>query len=118
MLKKQAARKARHKGIRKKMSGTTERPRLCVFRSLNHLYAQAIDDLDGKTLCAASTAEKTFVSSVKGPKAQKAEKLGEILGERLKSKGIAKIAFDRAGYQYHGRVKALAEALRKSGIQF
>lgn len=118
MLKKELARIARHQGIRKKITGTSERPRLCVHRSLNHMMVQAINDLESKTICSSSTGDQTFKKQVKGSKTQKAEKLGEFFAEKLKGKGISKIAFDRAGYQYHGRVKALAESLRKAGIQF
>ena len=118
MLKKELARAARHKGIRKKITGTSERPRLCVRRSLNHMYAQVIDDIVQKTICSVSTADKEFLKATKGSKTKKAEKLGEVFAEKLKGKGISKIAFDRAGYKYHGRVKALAESLRKAGIQF
>ncbi len=117
MLKKLKARQARHRGIRKKITGTMERPRLCVYRSLNHIYAQVVDDISGKTIFGASTAEKEF-RKTKAAKSVRAGRLGEVLGERLKKGGITKIAFDRAGYKYHGRVKALAEALRKSGLQF
>lgn len=118
MLKKESARIARHKGIRKKISGTSERPRLCVHRSLNHISVQVINDLEAKTICSSSTGEQEFKKQTKGSKTQKAEKLGEVFAAKLKGKGISKIAFDRAGYQYHGRVKALAESLRKAGIQF
>ncbi|MSR77023.1 MAG: 50S ribosomal protein L18 [Candidatus Omnitrophica bacterium] len=118
MLKKEIARAARHKSIRKKITGTQDRPRLCVHRSLNHMYVQVIDDIQAKTICSVATSEKEFQKTVKGSKTVKADKLGEVFAGKLKSKGISKIAFDRAGYKYHGRVKALAESLRKAGIQF
>lgn len=119
MLKKKLARIARHKGIRKKVIGTSERPRVCVFRSLKHIAVQAIDDAKAATICATSTSNKEFLNSVKKvSKTQKAEKLGEVFATQLKAKGVAKISFDRAGYKYHGRIKAFADSLRKAGIQF
>ncbi len=119
MLKKEMARVARHKGIRKRIVGTVERPRLCVHRSSKHIYAQVIDDLKGLTLYSFSTAGKSFLKeAAKLSKAAKAQKLGEESAKLLKEKGISKIAFDRGGYKYHGRVKALAEALRKGGLEF
>jgi large subunit ribosomal protein L18 len=120
MLAKQIGRVKRHERIRKKIFGTAERPRLSVRRSLKNLYAQVIDDVASKTLFSFSTADKAFQKEVKSSKGKisKAEKLGEFYGPRLKEKGIKKIAFDRGGYLYHGRVKALADSLRKTGIQF
>lgn len=119
MKAKELARIKRHGRFRKKISGTTERPRLVVRRSLKNLYVQVIDDSQAKTLCAFSTADKSFVKSAsKSNKTQRAEKMGQAFASQLKEKGIKKIAFDRGGYQYHGRVKALAESLRQAGIEF
>jgi len=108
-----------HRRIRRKLMGTTERPRLAVFRSLNHMYAQIIDDMQGKTLAAASTLEKDVLGDSKGSGNLTAAKLvGKSIAERAKAKGIASVVFDRGGYIYHGRIKALAEAARESGLKF
>ena len=112
-------RKVRHARVRKKIHGTTERPRLSVYRSLNHVYVQVIDDEQGKTLAAASSLE----SAVKGQKNGKlktdvAKMVGSLISDRAKEKGITTIVFDRGGYLYHGRVKALAEAVREGGLVF
>ena len=119
MNKREAGRAKRHGRIRKKMFGTIERPRLAVRRSFKNVYAQGIDDMNSKTLVSFSTRDKQ-VSGQLPPKGKvsKAEKLGEFYAKVLKEKGITKIAFDRGGYLYHGRVKALADGLRKGGIQF
>jgi len=112
-------RKKRHARARKRIFGTAERPRLAVFRSGKNLYAQAIDDIQGKTLFYfATTHEKFRKASPKGGTVEAAKKLGELFGTELLGKGIKKIIFDRGGYQYHGRVKALAEALRSAGVDF
>jgi large subunit ribosomal protein L18 len=95
-----------------------ERPRVCVRRSLNNFYVQAIDDIRAVTMASASTLDKGFKASEKSKKVEIAQQLGKFFAERLKEKGILKIAFDRAGYQYHGRIKALADAMREAGIQF
>lgn len=104
--------------IRKKLFGTADNPRVCVFRSNKFLYVQAIDDIEGKTLVSASSIEKDFTKEKS--KAKKnlkiAEKLGELISERLKEKGIAKVVFDRGGFLYHGKIKAVAESIRKSGL--
>jgi large subunit ribosomal protein L18 len=119
MLDKQLRRIKRHGSIRKKISGTGERPRVCVRRSLKHFYIQAIDDIKAVTLASASTLIEEFKKSETGAKkVESAKRLGSFFAERLKQKGIRKVAFDRAGYQYHGRVKALAEAMREAGIEF
>ena len=119
MKKKELGRIKRHRRIRKKLSGTAERPRLTINRSLNNIYVQVIDDLKAHTLYSFSTLDKDFLKSAsKATKVQKSEKLGEYFAGKLKEKGIQKIAFDRGGYKYHGRIKALAESLRKSGIDF
>ena len=114
-----AARKRRHMRVRKKVRGTAERPRLCVFRSLNHIYAQVVDDNLGHTLVSASTLDKEIRSEAEGErKTEAAQLVGKLVAERAASKGIAKVVFDRGGYKYHGRVKALAEAARKVGLVF
>lgn len=110
------SRSKRHGRIRKRVSGTTERPRLNVFRSLNNLYVQAIDDAKGHTLAAIST--RSLSAKQTGGNVKAAEALGAKFAEVLKEKGFKKIVFDRGGYLYHGRVKALADSLRKNGISF
>jgi large subunit ribosomal protein L18 len=105
-----------HKRIRRRLSGNTERPRLTVFRSLNHIYAQVIDDQQGHTLAAAGSNEKDLRG--KGGNVEGAKLIGKAVAERAKQKGINKVVFDRGGYQYHGRVKALAEAARQAGLEF
>lgn len=106
--------------ISKRLSGTAESPRLCVFKSRRYLYIQAVDDAAGVTLASASSLEPTMLKGLKssGKTLQVAEKLGALLSERLKAKGVEKAVFDRGGYLYHGRVKALAEGARKAGLQF
>jgi len=106
----------RHARVRGKISGTAERPRLSVFRSENHIYAQLIDDVAGNTLCSASTVEKGFEG--KGGNVEAAKKVGETIAERAKAKGIENVVFDRGGYIYHGRVQALAEGAREGGLKF
>ena len=106
----------RHARVRKKISGTPEMPRLCVYRSLNHIYAQIIDDTKGVTLVSASSLEKGFEGS--GSNCEAAKKVGEAIAERARAKGIETVVFDRGGYLYHGRVKALAEGAREGGLQF
>lgn len=104
-----------HSRIRKKVKGTAERPRLAVFRSLNHIYAQVIDDKSGKTLATASTTEKTLgVSS--GGNIEAAKIVGKTIAERAQAAGISNVVFDRGGYVYHGRVKALLDATREGGL--
>jgi large subunit ribosomal protein L18 len=105
--------------VRKKLSGTAERPRLCVFRSLNHAYAQVVDDKLGHTLVSASTLDREIRSEVDGKrKIEAAQFVGKLVAERAMKRGITKVAFDRGGYKYHGRVKALAEAAREVGLVF
>ena len=104
-------RKRVHKRIRRKVAGSTERPRLAVFRSVKHIYAQVIDDTVGHTLAAASSNEKTEVKN--GGNVAGAKAVGKLLAERAKEKGVKAVVFDRGGYLYHGRVKALAEAARR-----
>jgi len=114
-----------HDRIRKKMQGTAERPRLNVYRSLNHIYVQVIDDLHGQTLVSASSAEgkKSSAEARKedrraGGNVAAAKAVGKTIAERAKAKGVCKVVFDRGGYIYHGRVKALADAAREAGLQF
>ena len=108
-----------HKRIRAKISGNSSRPRLCVCRSLNNMYAQVIDDTQGKTLATASTVEKEIRNNLKHTGNKEASKLlGQKIAERAKAKGIETVVFDRGGYLYHGRVKAVAEAARESGLKF
>jgi large subunit ribosomal protein L18 len=108
-----------HERIRKKLQGTSDRPRLNVYRSLNHIYVQVIDDLNGKTLVSASTAEgKKKEDRRTGGNVAAAKAIGKTIAERAKAKGVTKVVFDRGGYLYHGRVKALADAAREAGLQF
>jgi large subunit ribosomal protein L18 len=113
-----------HERIRKKLAGTPERPRLNVYRSLNHIYVQVIDDLSGKTLVSASTAEgkkaegKRKEDRPTGGNVASAKAVGKTIAERAKAKGVTQVVFDRGGYIYHGRVKALADAAREAGLQF
>lgn len=110
-------RQAVHTRIRKKIHGTTERPRLAVFRSLHHIYAQVIDDTKGETITAASTTEADLRGKSGGNVAA-AKEVGKLIAERAKEKGINRVVFDRGGYIYHGRVKSLAEAAREAGLEF
>ncbi|MGC8879040.1 MAG: 50S ribosomal protein L18 [Anaerolineae bacterium] len=113
------ARIRRHRRVRKKVLGTPERPRLNVFRSLNHIYAQVIDDSRGHTLVAASSIDPELRDQLKGlTKTQQAAKVGRLVAERALRAGIQRVVFDRGGYKYHGRVKALAEASREGGLEF
>jgi large subunit ribosomal protein L18 len=108
-----------HARIRRKIAGSEKRPRLCVFRSLAHIYAQIVDDLAGKTLVAASTLERDICGdSKKAGNIAAAKMVGKAIAERAKSKGIEAVVFDRGGYLYHGRIKALAEAAREGGLKF
>lgn len=116
---KNKARLKRHLRVRKKIEGTTERPRLNVFRSSKHIYAQIIDDVQGVTLVSASTVDKEIRDQVeKGGNADAAKKVGELIANRAKEKGIEHVVFDRGGYLYHGRVQALADAAREAGLDF
>ena len=118
-VNRRKARGRRHIHVRKHMSGTPERPRLNVFRSLNHVYAQVIDDSAGMTLAASSTIDREVREKVVGlPKTDQARVVGKLVAERAIAKGIKKVVFDRGGYKYHGRVKALAEAAREAGLEF
>ena len=114
-----AARIRRHRRVRLKVRGTTSRPRLSVFRSLNHIYAQVIDDTSGHTLVAASTMDPEARGGTDSKtKSGEAELVGSVLAKRALAEGIKQVTFDRGGYKYHGRVKALAEAARKGGLEF
>ena len=113
----QQIRRAVHKRIRKKIVGTTQRPRLAIFRSVNHIYAQIIDDANHVTVVAASTTEPDFRSRSGGNIAAAIE-IGKLIAERAKEKGINRVVFDRGGYIYHGRVRNLAEAAREAGLEF
>jgi large subunit ribosomal protein L18 len=115
---KNVTRRHVHKRIRKKVLGTAERPRLNVYRSLNNIYVQVIDDLKGVTLVSANSAEGKKGSGATGGNLAAAKAVGKAIAERAKEKGINKIVFDRGGYIYHGRVKALADAAREAGLQF
>ena len=113
--KRNEVRQRVHTRIRRRLSGTAERPRLNVYRSLNHIYAQVIDDLQGVTLVSASTVA---AKSKTGGNVAAAKEVGKQIAERAKEKGITKVVFDRGGYLYHGRIKALADAAREAGLEF
>ncbi len=118
-LSKLQARKSRHERIRKKVYGTAAKPRLSVFKSLSHIYAQLIDDTNGKTIIAASSTEKAVASGVKHcGNVEAAKKVGANIAERALGKNIKDVVFDRSGYQYHGCIKALADAARQKGLNF
>lgn len=108
----------RHRRIRKHLSGTSNRPRLFVRRSLKHMVACLIDDVEGKTLLALTTDSKEFKAAAEGNKTSSAEALGALLAEKAREKGISSVVFDRGGHPYHGRVKALAEKARECGLEF
>ncbi|MDO3680484.1 50S ribosomal protein L18 [Paenibacillus ehimensis] len=116
---KNKARLKRHLRVRKKIQGTAERPRLNIFRSSKHMYAQLIDDVKGVTIAAASTQDKELREGLgNGGNAEAASKVGTLIAERAKKAGVVKVVFDRGGYLYHGRVKALADAAREAGLEF
>ncbi len=116
---KEILRKKRHKRVRYKVTGTTERPRLNVSRSLQHIYAQLIDDTTGQTLTTASTLDKGLRAELKtGGDIAAAKAVGKLIAERGKEKGVDRVVFDRGGYKYHGRVQALADAAREGGLTF
>jgi large subunit ribosomal protein L18 len=110
-----AVRSAVHRRIRRKVQGSQERPRLAIYRSLNHIYAQVIDDENGRTLCSASTTEKDLKGKT-GGNIEAAERIGRTIAERAQAVGISHVVFDRGGYLYHGRVKALTDAAREAGL--
>jgi large subunit ribosomal protein L18 len=115
-IRKNEIRERIHKRIRRKLAGTAERPRLAIFRSVAHIYAQLIDDSQGVTLASASTVDKG--GKTNGGNVAAAKAIGKLVAERAKEKGITKVVFDRGGYIYHGRVKALADAAREAGLEF
>src|SRR5213080_3318025 len=112
-----AARQKRHDRLRLRVAGSSARPRLAVFRSLNHIYAQVIDDASGKTLAAASTVEKEL-RGTKQTKTDEAKTVGRLVAERAKAAGVGRVVFDRAGFRYHGRIRSLADAAREAGLEF
>ncbi len=119
MIHKAEARRARHVRLRKKVSGTQERPRLCVRRSLHHLYASLVDDARGYTLAAVSTLDKSVASGLPSKTNLAAAKaIGSAIAAKAKAAGISHVVFDRGGYKYHGRVRALADAAREAGLSF
>ncbi|MCX8052652.1 MAG: 50S ribosomal protein L18 [Armatimonadetes bacterium] len=119
MNKKELLRQKRHRRVRKKVVGTAERPRLNVFRSLCNIYAQVIDDSEGRTLVSASTLDAEIKSAIKsGGNIEAAKLVGQLVGKRALEKGIEKVVFDRGGYKYHGRVAALADGAREAGLKF
>jgi len=114
---KRVRQRRRRWGIRKRIAGTPSRPRLSVYRSLNHVYAQVIDDLEGRTLAAASSRDKDAASG-EGGKLDAAKDVGTRVAQRAKQAGIERVVFDRGGFRYHGRIKALADAAREHGLEF
>jgi large subunit ribosomal protein L18 len=117
--KKHELRQRRHRRLRRRVTGTTERPRLAVFRSLNHIYAQVIDDTEGKTLAAASSLDPSIRGEKKsGGNIDGAKEVGRLLAERATGNGVKKVVFDRGGFKYHGRVAGLADAAREGGLEF
>jgi large subunit ribosomal protein L18 len=118
-IDRRVARLRRHSRVRKYVVGMSERPRLNVFRSLRHIYAQVIDDSQGRTLVSASTVDPQVEAQLQGlTKIEQARVVGKVLAERALSQGIQRVVFDRGGYKYHGRVKALADAVREGGLEF
>lgn len=119
MLRRELLRQARHDRVRKRVVGTGERPRLAVFRSLCNVYAQVIDDETGNTIISASTLDKEIKPTLKsGGNIDAAKAVGTLVAKRAVEKGISQVVFDRGGYQYHGRVKALADGAREGGLEF
>ena len=113
-----AIRQRKHRRVRKHLSGTLERPRLCVFRSNSHIYAQLIDDVNGKTIAAASSLDPAIRGEVSGCNVQSAAAVGKLIAERALEKGVDTVVFDRGGYIFHGRVASLANAAREAGLKF
>ena len=118
LFDRRSARLRRHRRVRRYMTGTPARPRLCVFRSDKHIYAQVIDDSRGVTLAAASTLDAGLRANADGVKTSRARAVGELLAQRALEKGVDKVVFDRGGYVYHGRIKALADGARAAGLSF
>lgn len=113
------ARLRRHRRVRRKVQGSEIRPRLCVFRSLNHIYAQVVDDVRRTTVASASTLDSEVKDKIGGlPKMERAKLVGELVADRALSQGVTKVVFDRGGYRYHGRVRAVADAARSKGLEF
>ena len=117
-LNRNATRLKRHIRIRKRVAGHEERPRLSVYRSLTHIYAQVINDEEGRTLAAASSLDKDLRVAKNGGKIEGAQAVGKLIAERAQAAGVTKVSFDRGGYLYHGRIKALADAAREAGLEF
>jgi large subunit ribosomal protein L18 len=117
LASRSAARTKRHERLRLRLAGTPARPRLAIFRSLNHIYAQVIDDTTGTTLAAASSLEDGLKGAA-GTKTDDAKRVGQLVAERAKAAGVGTVVFDRAGFKYHGRVRSLAEAAREAGLDF
>lgn len=117
MIDKDARRRRIHTRIRDRVKGSTDRPRLAIFRSLKHIYAQVIDDRAGRTIAAASSAEKNSIVKVGGNLAG-AKEIGKLVAERAQAQGVKQVVFDRGGFLYHGRIKALADAAREAGLEF
>ena len=118
-LAKNKIRLRKHERVRKKIKGTSQKPRLNIFRSLNNIYAQIVDDTTGKTLAAVSTLDSSIKSKVKyGGNKEAAKEIGKAIAQKASEKGIKQVVFDRGGYIYHGRVKELAESARESGLEF
>ncbi|GLX71107.1 50S ribosomal protein L18 [Paenibacillus glycanilyticus] len=116
---KNKARLKRHLRVRKKINGTVARPRLSVFRSAKHIYAQLIDDVQGVTIASASTVDKELTEAIgNGGSVEAARQVGQLIAQRAQAKGVSQIVFDRGGYLYHGRIQALAEAAREAGLEF
>ena len=117
--RRRKSREKRHRRVRRHVAGTAERPRLCVFRSHRHIYAQVINDRSGETLAAASTVEPDVASDLDGKsKREQAKAVGRVVAERAQEKGIDAVVFDRGGFDYHGRVRELADAAREAGLKF
>ena len=117
-IDKNVTRGKRHRRIRKRVAGSSERPRLNIYRSLTHIYAQVIDDAQGHTLASASTVDATLKGAKNGGNIEGAQAVGKLIAERAKAAGVERVVFDRGGYLYHGRVKALADAAREGGLEF
>lgn len=118
LMNKNETRQKRHRRVRKRVDGTAERPRLNVYRSTDHIYAQVIDDAQGHTLASASTLDAGLRDAKNGGNVEGAKSVGQMVAERAKAAGVSKVVFDRGGYLYHGRVKALADAAREGGLEF
>lgn len=114
---RRVARMRRHRRVRKRVVGTPDRPRLCIFRSARHIYAQVVDDTTGRTIVTASTLDPDL-RNASGKKTERAKRVGAVLAERAKAAGVGRVSFDRGGFEYHGRVAALADAAREGGLQF